>query len=71
MPDEPSMRDAETAAVISLAKMNIPPDVQELLVRGDPKQDIKPGALRRALLAGAVELAKGSSPTAARNAVSD
>ncbi len=59
MENEPSMRDAETSALVALAKMNVPTDVQELLVRGDPERDIKPGALRRALLAGAIDLTKG------------
>lgn len=59
MPNEPSMIDAETSALVALAEANIPPDIQELLVRGDPTRDIKPGALRRALLAGAIDLTKG------------
>jgi hypothetical protein len=42
---------AETAALVILARENIPGDVQELLVYGDPERGIRPGALRRALLA--------------------
>ena len=41
--------DAAVAALISLATDNIPPDVQELLVHGDPQRDIRPGALSRAI----------------------
>lgn len=40
-----------TAALVALARHNIPTDVQELLVQGDPMRSIAPGALERALLA--------------------
>jgi hypothetical protein len=43
--------DAEAAALVSLVQSNIPPDVQELLVRGDPMRGIAPGALRKAAAA--------------------
>jgi hypothetical protein len=35
----------ETALLIALAQANIPADVQELLVRGDPMRGILPHAL--------------------------
>ncbi len=44
-------RKAATDALMSLAQDGIPPDVQELLVYGNPIRDIKPGALSRALKA--------------------
>lgn len=37
--------NTEAAALIALARANIPPDVQELLVRGDAMRGIAPGAL--------------------------
>jgi len=43
--------EAASAALISLATDNIPPDVQELLVHGNPERDIRPGALSRAIRA--------------------
>lgn len=43
------------AALISLAESNIPPDIQELLVQGDPMRDIPPGALAKALHAASVQ----------------
>lgn len=39
----------ECAALVILAECNIPPDVQELLVRGDPVRGIPPGSLRKAI----------------------
>lgn len=44
------------AALISLAESNIPPDIQELLIQGDPMRDIPPGALTKALKAANVDL---------------
>jgi len=38
----------ETAALVALAEANIPTDVQELLMRGNPDRDVAPGALRKA-----------------------
>jgi hypothetical protein len=40
-----------TAALVKLAYFNIPVDVQELLVHGDPMRGIPPGALTAALQA--------------------
>lgn len=37
------------AALVVLARHNIPTDIQELLVRGDPARGIKPGALAAAI----------------------
>lgn len=43
------MEDAElmhlSVALNTLVEFNIPPDVQELLLRGDAARSIKPGAL--------------------------
>lgn len=44
-----------TAALLALAEANIPPDVQELLVHGDPMRGIPPGALAKALMAANME----------------
>lgn len=49
---------AEAAALVSLARDNIPSDVQELLVRGDPARNIPPNALRRAIGNGVGEAAR-------------
>lgn len=38
-----------TVALVALVQANIPVDVQELLVRGDPARGIAPGALQAAL----------------------
>lgn len=38
-------------ALTALAEANIPPDVQELLVHGDPVRGIAPGALSKACAA--------------------
>lgn len=38
-----------TAALLALAQHGIPPDIQELLLAGDPTRGIAPGALRAAL----------------------
>lgn len=40
-----------TAALIALAESNIPVDIQELLIRGDPMRGIPPGALDKAIAA--------------------
>jgi hypothetical protein len=42
---EPSEAEVETALLIALAQANIPADVQELLVRGDPMRGVLPHAL--------------------------
>lgn len=47
--DEVQGMDALTAALVVLARYNVPPDVQELLVQGNPMRDIRPGALAAAL----------------------
>ena len=41
--------EAVCAAFTILARCNIPPDVQELLVYGDAKRGIAPRALERAI----------------------
>jgi len=43
---------AVAAALVELAAFNVPPDVQEVLLVGDPSRRIKPGSLEAALLAG-------------------
>jgi len=44
------MSDAAlTAALMMLAQANIPPDVQELLMWGDPMRSIPPSALGKAI----------------------
>lgn len=47
--DEVQGMDALTAALVVLARYNVPPNVQELLVQGNPMRDIRPGALAAAL----------------------
>lgn len=37
------------APLVALAEAGIPPDVQELLVQGDPMRGISPGALAKAI----------------------
>ena len=37
------------AALLSLTKDNIPTDIQELLLYGDPARDIRPDTLERAI----------------------
>lgn len=41
--------DRLVAALVKLAAKNVPPDVQELLIHGDPMRSIPPGALDAAL----------------------
>lgn len=41
---------ARTAALVIFAEYNIPVDVQELLLRGDPSRNIPPDALGEALM---------------------
>ena len=41
--------DALTAAMVMLARCGIEPDIQELLVNGDPSREIPPGAFVHAL----------------------
>lgn len=43
--------EMSAAALVILAEANIPPDIQELLVRGDPMRGIAPNALGKALTA--------------------
>jgi hypothetical protein len=42
---------AVTAALVSLAESNVPTDIQELLLHGNPSRGIAPKSLRRAVLA--------------------
>ncbi len=44
-------RIAASAALLVLAEYNIPPDIQELLVYGNPRLGVKPGALSAAFKA--------------------
>lgn len=46
--------DALTAAVIALTRHDIRPDIQELLIYGDPVSGVRPGALKAALVAAGV-----------------
>jgi len=50
-------KDAATLvdALVVLAQHNIPPDIQELLVSGDPVRGIAPGALEAAIAGAARE----------------
>lgn len=51
-PNTPDMSlQAETAFLVALAEHGISPDVQELLVHGDGRGSVAPGALRKALAA--------------------
>lgn len=43
--------EAASAFLIALTEHGIPPDIQELLIVGDPAQDIKPGAISKAIKA--------------------
>jgi hypothetical protein len=43
--------EAAAAALMELAVRNIPADIQELLVYGNPMRDIPPGALTAAIRA--------------------
>jgi hypothetical protein len=43
------------AAIVALARHNIPTDVQELLVSGDPMRGIAPGAMSAAIKAALAE----------------
>jgi hypothetical protein len=43
--------DPTTAALVSLARDGLAPDLQELLVRGNPSGGIRPGMLERAIKA--------------------
>jgi len=53
MSQHPDLKDklAATAALTALAEHGIPPDVQELLVVGNPDRGIAPGALSKAVKA--------------------
>lgn len=46
-----SPSEAIAAAVITLAQSNIPVDVQELLLFGDPTKNIPPRVLQKAIAA--------------------
>lgn len=41
--------DADIIALITLAHVNIPTDIQELLINGDPMRGIAPSAISRVL----------------------
>ncbi len=43
--------DAMTRAVLALTRHGIRPDIQELLVYGDPLSNVRPGALQAAIAA--------------------
>jgi hypothetical protein len=45
MSADPIDIEAAAAGLLALAEHGIPPDIQELLVRGDPMRGIRPGAL--------------------------
>ena len=45
------LRAAAAAALVALTEHHIPPDVQELLVYGNPDYGIRPGALSKAICA--------------------
>jgi hypothetical protein len=42
---------AASAALVALAEANVPVDVQELLVHGNPRLSVAPGALSKAMAA--------------------
>lgn len=42
---------AAIAALLALSKHNIPPDVQELLIYGNPDRNVPPGAFSAAMQA--------------------
>lgn len=44
-------RDALTAALVALTRYGIAPDIQELLLRGNPDLGVRPGALAAAIRA--------------------
>lgn len=48
------VRDASTAALVSIARMGVPPDVSELLVRGNGRGSVVPGAIGSAVFAALV-----------------
>lgn len=54
---DPQMTDLDslTAAVIALARHGIRPEIQELLIYGDPLSGVRPGALAAALSAAGVK----------------
>lgn len=53
--------DATIAVLTVLAEQNVPPDIQELLVHGNVKLGVKPGALSKAIKA-AFKAIDASSP---------
>jgi len=46
-----NMIDSLTAALLVLTRHGIPPDIQELLIYGNPDRGIRPGALAAVLAA--------------------
>jgi hypothetical protein len=53
---------AAAAALSALTKHGIPPDVQELLVYGNPSRGIEPGALSETVKAILLSLNKREAP---------
>jgi hypothetical protein len=52
MPANPQVTDEmKVAALLALARRNIPTDIQGLLVNGNPMMDVPPGALDAAITA--------------------
>lgn len=49
--NQPTDQERAAASLVALARHGIPPDVQELLVYGDPGMGIRPGALAAAIAA--------------------
>jgi hypothetical protein len=58
MPYQEIANKALVAFITSLARDNIPPDIQELLVLGDSDK-VKPKALNRAITAALTEISRG------------
>jgi hypothetical protein len=51
MTDRDKLVEIETAALMALSRANVPPDIQALLVQGDPMRGIPPHALAKAITA--------------------
>lgn len=47
----PEMVERQAAFLVALAQLDVPPDVQEILVHGNAKMGVPPNALARALTA--------------------
>lgn len=59
--------EGEAAALVALAQLNFPTDIQELLVRGNPKCGIAPNALRAAINAATATLTRQLAEARADN----